>query len=84
MVLKSFYKILNDKIYESLETIIKVDGFILPNKERYILALQLFAGSVAHFGDACACAAALQDSSGRLLSFDQKLSKVNDIWRAEK
>jgi len=83
-VLKSFYKVPNDKICESLEPIIKADGFILPDKDRYILALQLFAGSAAHFGDACACAAALQGCSGRLLSFDRKLSKINGIQRAEK
>ncbi|MDD3926264.1 MAG: PIN domain-containing protein [bacterium] len=83
-VLKSFYKIPNDKICASLESIIKAEGFILLDKDRYLLALQLFAGSAAQFGDACACAAALQGCSGRLLSFDRKLSKVNGIQRAEK
>jgi predicted nucleic-acid-binding protein len=66
-----------------LEPIIKAEGFIVPNKDRYIRALKLYSESVSHFGDACACAAALEDCDGRLLSFDRKLSGVDGIRRTE-
>ena len=36
-----------------------------------------------HFGDACACAAAIEDCQGRLLSFDRKLTGVAGVARAE-
>jgi len=82
-VLESFYKLTNEQICEGLLPIINPEGFILPDKEHYLLALRLFAGGVKSFGDACACAAALRDCDGRLYSFDAKLSNVPGIARSE-
>jgi len=82
-VLASYYKISRDEIAEDLESLLEADGFTIPNKDRYVRALRLYAGSVPHFGDACACAAAIEDCGGKLLSFDRKLSAVKGISRLE-
>lgn len=42
-----------------------------------------FVSEVAHFGDACACATALLECDGELLSFDQRLSRITGIVRSE-
>lgn len=70
-------------IWEALEPIVKDEGFLIPNKDRYIRALELHASSVPHFGDACACAAALETRDGRLLSFDRSVSGVPGVQRLE-
>lgn len=82
-VLLRIYQQEPSRIYEGLEPIVKQDGFLMPNKSRYIRALELFAGDVPHFGDACACAAAMESCEGRLLSFDKKLSNLEGIHRLE-
>lgn len=83
-VLRSRYGLSNEEIVEGLEPIFEMDGFVMPNKERYHLALRFFATEIRHFGDACACAAAIQDCDGRLYSFDKKLSRVPGITRSER
>jgi len=82
-VLSSFYKLPPAEIYAGLSPIVKTEGFEIPEKEVYVLALELFARGVAHFGDACACAAALLKCEGRLFSFDRDLSRVEGITRTE-
>ena len=82
-VLRSFYGLSNKQISDGLEPLLGAEGFLMPNKERYVRALKLFSETTPHFGDACACAAALQDCEGRLYSFDVKLSKVKGIERRE-
>jgi predicted nucleic acid-binding protein len=82
-VLKSFYRLSNEQIAAGLEPFVKAEGFLMPNKERYIHALDLFARSVPHFGDACTCAAAIEECHGRLLSFDLMLSNVAGVVRSE-
>jgi predicted nucleic-acid-binding protein len=82
-VLNSFYGLSNKQIADGLEPIIGAPGFLMPDKDRYITALKLFSEATPHFGDACACAAALQECEGRLYSFDIKLSKVKGIERRE-
>lgn len=82
-VLGSFYKLSNKQIFKGLQPILNHDNFLLPDKERYILALDLYADGMKRFGDACACAAALLECDGRLYSFDEKLSKVPGIVRSE-
>lgn len=82
-VLKSHYKLPNREISEGVAPIVKADGFLMPNKSRYILALELLADSVKEFRDACACAEALEECEGRLYSFDRKLSSVSGIRRTE-
>lgn len=82
-VLGSVYKLAPARISTELSQMVALPGFRMPNKQRYINALQLYATTVPHFGDACACAAAMEECGGRLLSFDQKLSKVEGIERAE-
>lgn len=79
----TFYKIPRSQISEGLEQLLNADGFVVPNKGRYVTALRLFAGPVPHFGDACACAAAIEECDGRLLSFDRKLSGIAGISRRE-
>jgi len=83
-VLGSVYRSPRDKIAFDLAPIIEARGFLVPNKERYVFALSIYATSNAHFGDACACAAALECSDGRLLSFDRDLSRIPGIHRLEK
>ena len=82
-VLSSYYKLPNPEISEGLGPLLRADGFTVACKDRYIRALQLLAGNVKHFGDACACAAAFEECEGRLYSFDQKLSSVPGIHRTE-
>lgn len=81
--LHSFYKLPPPEISVLLEPLLKAKHFRMPNKETYIRALELYGCDVPHFGDACACAAALEDCGGRLLSFDKRLSKVEGISRVE-
>jgi len=66
-----------------LEPLLAARCFILPDKQHYRRALQLFAESIPHFGDACACAAALDECEGRLYSFDRKLSNIPGVERLE-
>ncbi len=82
-VMSSVYKLPNSEISEALIPLVQMDGVVVLGKERYVRALRLFGESVRHFGDACACAAALADSDGRLYSFDRKLSSVPGLERAE-
>jgi predicted nucleic acid-binding protein len=82
-VLSARYGLPNHEISEGLAPLVKAEGFVMPAKGRYIRALELFAGSVKHFGDACACATALEGCEGRLYSFDRKLSSVAGIQRTE-
>lgn len=82
-VLRSTYKLPQDEISARLLVLLVAEGFLMPNKPRYIRALELFADSVRHFGDACVCAAAVEECDGRLLSFDKELSRVQGISRAE-
>lgn len=82
-VLGRHYRQPNAQIAEALEPVLKSEGFLMPEKGCYVLALELFGRSVRHFGDACACAAALQRCEGRLYSFDRELSAVEGIERSE-
>ena len=78
-VLSSFYKVERVKITEFLLPLIQMEYFLMAEKDRMIHALNLFSGPVPHFGDACLCAAALDISKGRILSFDKKLKNVSGI-----
>ena len=82
-VLTSYYELSRAEIAAGLEPILKMDGVAMENKERYMRALEIYGSTQAHFGDACACAAALEDCNGRLISFDRKLSEVEGISRTE-
>ncbi len=81
--LGSIYKLTRQRICQLLTPLLKTEGFILPNKDLYIRALELYDTAVPHFGDACACALAMDISEGRLLSFDKKLSNVPGVTRME-
>ena len=83
-VLHSTYRLSNDRISEALLALVDMPGVVMPGKDRYLHALRLYASQVPHFGDACLCAAALEVSEGRLLSFDRKLSSVPGVERAER
>ena len=82
-VLKSVYGLQREQIANSLVSIVSASSFHVPDKDRYVHALNLYGTSVRDFGDACACAAALEECEGRLLSFDRKLSSVEGISRLE-
>lgn len=82
-VLRSSYTFSPAEISSGLLQMVALPGFRMPHKARYLHALQLFGSTVPHFGDACACAAAMEECDGRLLSFDQRLSKVPGIERTE-
>ena len=83
-VLSSFYELPAADIAAALEPIVKNENVLVPGKEIYVKALELFADGVKHFGDACACAAAMVECDGRLVSFDRELSRVDGITRTEK
>ena len=82
-VMTSVYQAPNVQISDGLVSLLQTDGVVMSDKDRYVRALQLFAGPARHFGDACACAAALEECEGRLFSFDRKLSAVAGIDRAD-
>ncbi|MGD9498000.1 MAG: PIN domain-containing protein [Armatimonadota bacterium] len=82
-VLSSYYELSNAEISAALLAIVQADGFLMGDKARYVRALRLFGGPVPHFGDACACAVAVEECDGRLYSFDRKLCSVEGISRAE-
>lgn len=82
-VLQSFYKVPKVEILTALEPIFISDGLVMQNKDRYLKALSLYASSNIHFGDACACSTALEESEGRLLSFDKDISSTSGISRIE-
>jgi len=82
-VLKSFYQLPLTEIRDGLLSILKLDHLIMDDKDRYVTALTLYAHSVKHFGDACACTAAVDHCAGRLFSFDRKLDRVPGILRKE-
>jgi predicted nucleic-acid-binding protein len=81
-VLKSFYKLDKHQIRDGLEPIVASAFFLIPNKDLYLHALEIY-GEIGDFGDACACALALDSCEGRLLSFDKKLSRVPGLERLE-
>ncbi len=81
--LSSYYGFDRARIAEGLLPIVQSDGFHIVDKPLYMTALRLYATVAPHFGDACACATALEGSEGRLLSFDRKLSSVPGIERTE-
>jgi predicted nucleic acid-binding protein len=82
-VLASHYKTPPEDIAGALLPLVKMSGFRLPDKERYVRALELYGRGLLRFGDACACATAEVASHGRLLSFDRALSRVPGIERVE-
>lgn len=82
-VLRSVYSLEREEISSGLSPLVKAEGFLVPDKERYVLALALFGGPVRDFGDACACAAATLECGGKLFSFDRKLSSLEGVERLE-
>ncbi|GAB1400034.1 PIN domain-containing protein [Aminivibrio sp.] len=78
-VLSSFYKVGRREIRDLLLPLLQLENFILPDKERMMKALELFALSVPHFGDACLCAAAIDMTEGEIISFDKKMKSVKGI-----
>lgn len=82
-VLTRLYGQSKEQAFTALDPIVRSDYVLIPNKSRYIRALEIYVDTGAHFGDACTCAAALEDCDGRLLSFDRKLSAVDGIKRME-
>jgi predicted nucleic-acid-binding protein len=82
-VLGRLYGLSRQQIYEGLAPVIATRAFQMPNKARYIRALELHSTTIPHFGDACACAAALETCEGRLFSFDKALSGIDGIERLE-
>lgn len=82
-VLSKVYGFAPRQVSEGLLPIAEAESFHIPNKPRYVRALELFGDSVPHFGDACICAAAIETCEGRLLSFDKALSGVAGIERLE-
>lgn len=82
-VLTSYYKASCADIANALLPLVKAAGFRMPEKDRYLRALEFFGQGVLRFGDACACATALATGDGRLISFDRRLSGVAGIKRIE-
>ena len=82
-VLESVYEFTPSEIAVALEPFLQCDSFVVPQKQRYQEALHLYATTVPDYGDACACAAAVEGCGGRLISFDRKLSRAEGIQRLE-
>ena len=82
-VLTSRYKVEPAEIAGSLLPLLELPGMEMPEKERYVRALELFGSGALSFGDACVCATAELEAEGRLISFDRALSKVPGIERTE-
>ena len=82
-VMQSVYELPNEAISKALLGLLQPDEVVIAEKPRYLRALRLFAGPVPHFGDACACAAAIEECDGRLYSFDRKLTSAPGIERRE-
>jgi len=80
-VLRSYYELPSRQVSEALIPLVECPGFRMPNKTRYLTALALLAQSTVSFGDACACAGALEECGGRIYSFDRRLSTVTGIER---
>jgi predicted nucleic acid-binding protein len=83
LVMSRTYGLSNEEIAEALTSMVELDHVVMVAKPRYVRALRLFGHSVKHFGDACACACALEECEGRLYSFDRKLSAVPGVQRRE-
>lgn len=82
-VLTKQYGRSRSEVFAALDPVMQSDYVIMPDKPRYIRALEIFTNTQAHFGDACACAAALESCEGGLFSFDRKLSTVKGVNRTE-
>jgi len=82
-VLWRSYQRSRQDIASALKPIVQAEGFHMPGKDRYLRALDLYGTTVEHFGDACACAGALEECEGKLCSFDRKLSSVPGVERLE-
>jgi predicted nucleic acid-binding protein len=82
-VMSSVYHVPNERIADLLISLVEPSGVVMAAKPRYLRALRLFAHAVSHFGDACACACALGECEGRLLSFERGLSAVDGVDRRE-
>lgn len=81
-VMESTYRLPPRLVRDRLERLVQHPGFLVPAKERYLRAIELYE-EIGDFGDACACAAALEDCDGRLYSFDRKLSGIPGVERLE-
>ena len=82
-VMQSYYKLAPADIAPALEAMLRSPFIEVTQKDQYIAALRLYAGGMHHFGDACACAAAIDRCDGRLVSFDRKLSRIPNLQRIE-
>jgi len=82
--LRTQYHFTPEEIAGTLLPLVEAPGFIVPDKDRYVHALELYGTTTPHFGDACACAAAMEQTEGRLYSFDKKLSRVEGVTRLER
>lgn len=83
-VMSSFYHEPPERVGKAVADLVRARNFIVPQKERYLKALELYAARTLSFADACACAAALEDCDGRLYSFDRKLSGIPGVERLER
>lgn len=82
-VLKYHYGMDPEAICVKVKPLVEARGFHMPDKSVYVRALELYGGSVPHFGDACACASALANCDGKVFSFDKDLSKAEGATRLE-
>lgn len=82
-VLRSSYMRTPAEIAEWLLAIIQCDLLQMRNKAHYTQALQIYEEGATSFGDACACAEAVETCDGNLLSFDKALSRIPGVSRHE-
>jgi len=83
-VMQRVYKQSPADIAAAIIPLIQHEHIIVRDRERYLHALHLYAAGLSHFGDACACATAIERYEGKLFSFDRALSKVPKVERHEK
>lgn len=82
-VCKSIYKLPAEQVAAELLGLVALDGFHVPGKQLYVRALHIYGNSVPHFGDACVCAAALEECDGRVISFDKGIKNFNGLILSE-
>lgn len=82
-VLSSFYELEAAEIGELLEPLLAAEGFEIPNKGRYLSALAMYGSVTRDWGDACLCAAALENCEGRVVSFDHGIKNIEGITRMD-
>ena len=81
--LQSFYKETRSAIRETLLPLINLPGIVLPDKQRYARAFEIYATSSRSFADSFHIAHAEQAGIREFISFDRDFDGLPNIRRVE-